>query len=165
MHPFRRHWGAAEVGSLQTLGEKREQLDAADRRPPARLLVPLVYAHHHPGKQQPELFGGAEGMLEAPKVRVDVNLKLPDCKAHAFTICIVTSSPATSTPQPCPKPCGSSCLPASGPCFWREGHKWSGFWSQTLWVWILAQLFASSMMLGKVFSLPISVSLSAKARK
>ncbi|CAN0051067.1 unnamed protein product [Rangifer tarandus platyrhynchus] len=30
-------------------------------------FVPLVCAHHHPGKQQPELFGGGEGMLEAPK--------------------------------------------------------------------------------------------------
>ena len=60
-------------------------------------FVPLVCAHRHPGKRQPELFGG-EGMLEAPKVRVDVNLKLPDCKAHAFTICTVTSSPSPPIP-------------------------------------------------------------------
>ena len=96
--------------------------------------VPLVRARRHPGKQQPELFGGGEGTLEAPKVRVDVNLKLPGAQPMLSLCTIVTSAPATSAPQPSPKPCASSCRPASGPGFWQEGHKWSGFWSQTLWV-------------------------------
>lgn len=35
---------------------------------------------------------GGEGRLEAPRMRGDVNLELPDSKAHALIICTVASS-------------------------------------------------------------------------
>ena len=74
------------------------------------------------------MFGGGEGMLEAPKVRVDVKLKLLDCKAHAFTVCIATSPPP---PPPHPSPAQSPVVvhvyqllaPASG----RRGINGVGF--------------------------------------